>query len=182
MYAYASSRKGKHMMNQFIEEQRSFLARMSRMIRVSSLILVVLGTLWAGIKAVALISRLGDWNALCEMWKDTPSAIVLFLLLGIIGLGLASFLRYMYDPEYKPNWIVKRGEKLLYAFAAFVAIQGCVYAGLILYRYASLSLAMTLIICIGYLVFVVGAVLVLAGLAQVYKRLLPMIDEARALV
>jgi len=170
------------MRNQFIQENRGFLTGMSRTIRVVSLVLVILGVLWAGAKSMALITRVGDWNALREEWANTPSGIFLYLLLGIIGLGLSHFLKYMCDPEYRPTWILRHGDKLLYIYAAFVGLQGLIDVGYILYRNASVHLAYSLIAVAADLVFVVGAVLVLAGLAQVYKRLLPMIDEARALV
>ena len=170
------------MQNQFIQENRGFLARMSRTVRVVSTVLVVLGTLWAAAKAVALLTRLGDWNALREEWANTPSGIALYLLLGIIGLALSGFLRYLCDPEYKPTWLLRHGGALMYAYAAILSLQGLADVGYILYHHGSAHPVYAWIAVVADLLFVAAAVLILAGLAQVYKRLLPMIDEARALV
>ena len=101
---------------------------------------------------------------------------------GLISLGVAQFMRYLFDNKYRPGWTLRYGDKILYVFAVFVVWR--VVAMVILYfsRTDIADLAMWLLNVIPMLLLNIAKILALLGLAQIMKRIMPMIEESKTLV
>ena len=170
-------------MSHFIERNRSFLRTLSGVLHAVSSLLLTLGIVWAALKSVALISRLGDWTALREQWAQTPSGILLFILLGLVGRGMSQLLRYMHDVDYQPPWLLRHADKLLYAYAGLCVLR--VVVEFVCYLSNNTSVRghpwWAALAGVVTLVYAAAIALVLAGLGQILKRLMPVIEEGRTL-
>ncbi len=101
---------------------------------------------------------------------------------GLITLGVAQFIRYLLDVKYHAGWLLRYGNKILYAFALFVVWN--IYVGIHIYfRSAAITdIEVWLLNVLPMLLLNSAKILVMVGLAQVLKRVMPMIEESRTLV
>ncbi len=104
------------------------------------------------------------------------------VLPGILVLGIAQFIRYLFESEYKPGHILRYGNKILYLYA-FLLMAGVVWQHLILSMMnIGLNFTGRIPAMLASLVLTVPKVLILVGLAQVIKRIMPVIEESKTLV
>ena len=106
----------------------------------------------------------------------------ILMVTSLISLGVAQFVRYLFDSKYRPGWILRYGDKILYIFAFFVVWHSV--AMLISYfsRPDIADLAVWLLNVIPMLLLNLAKILALLGLAQILKRLILVIEESRTLV
>ncbi len=104
------------------------------------------------------------------------------VLPGILILGISQFIRYLFESEYKPGFLLRHGDKILYLYA-FLLMAGVVWHYLIL-SMMEMGINFTRMIpaVLASLVLIVPKILILIGLAQVVKRILPVIEESKTLV
>lgn len=105
-----------------------------------------------------------------------------FMLLGLALVGVAQFIRYLYDDEYQAGWSLRHGSTILYTFAAitlFVYIGGLLLhfnytTGMDAVDYSHLSgdWPMSALLSI-------GIVLILVGSGQALRRIMPVIEESK---
>ena len=101
-------------------------------------------------------------------------------LIGLLSLGVAQFLRYLFDLKCKPGWILQHGSKILYIYSALIVcyhIQGYITES----KYFS-CLFDSIASSFAMIIFVGVKLLILVGLALILKRIMPVIEESRTLV
>ena len=102
------------------------------------------------------------------------------LILGLLLLGTAQFIRCVSEAEYKPGWILQHGSTVLYA-AAFIVLMSCVVNYLFLvfsfsgYSFQTLKFLTSLIPAL-------AKFLILVGLGKILRRILPVIEESKTLI
>lgn len=102
------------------------------------------------------------------------------IILGLLLLGTAQFIRFIYETEYKPGWILQNGSAVLYA-AAFIILMGCI----INYLYLVFSLPVKTFHFLRFLTSLIPAlakVLILVGLGKILRRVMPVIEESKTLI
>jgi hypothetical protein len=102
------------------------------------------------------------------------------IILGLLLLGTAQFIRFIYETEYKPGWILQNGSMILYA-AAFIVLMSCI----INYLYLVFSFPMKTLHFIRFLTSFMPAlakILILVGLGKILRRVLPVIEESKTLI
>lgn len=106
-----------------------------------------------------------------------------FVMPGLIALLLAQLVRYMLESDYKPSWILRCGDKILYVYAALLIVQNILiyYAlpsrvGLLGNGPGHLLLVQPLIVPLA------TKILILVGLGQILRRIIPVIEESKTLV
>ena len=110
------------------------------------------------------------------------SGVVNFLFIGLILLGIARFIRYLYSEEQQPGWILRNTEIFLYVYAFLIA------AGILIeFKNPGLySSATTLQEIASYVIpqimIRMAQVLIIVGLAHILRRILPVIEESKTLV
>ena len=103
-----------------------------------------------------------------------------FVFVGLAAVIFSQLGRYVFDKEYKPGLMLRCGDKVLYLFA----VLGILWAW---FRYAvsveviedptfRLLLAQPLILP------TIAKVLILVGLGQILRRIMPVIEESKTLV
>jgi hypothetical protein len=102
------------------------------------------------------------------------------LILGLLLLGTAQFIRCVSETEYKPGWILQNGSAVLYA-AAFIVLMSCVVNYLFfVFSFSGYSFQMLKF----FISFIpaLAKVLILVGLGKILRRVLPVIEESKTLV
>jgi hypothetical protein len=101
----------------------------------------------------------------------------IFFWIGI--LGLAQFIKYLIEKNYKPGWILCHGEMLFYLYA-LLTILDAVWIYMTNYHSPSFYTRVDVIFVTVFSTAV--KVLVLVGLGQILRHLMPVIEESKTLV
>ena len=175
-------------MDEFIKQNRRLLKFYCIASRIFGWVLICGGTIWF-LLFVLVCLAVSDapgtigWPYTSENFAYASTSFVFeFVMPGLIALLIAQLIRYILETEYKPSWILQYGDKVLYVYAALLMGQNVLmYYFLraeLLGKYGS-----------GHLLFIqplivplAAKILILVGLGQVLKRLLPVIEESKTLV
>jgi hypothetical protein len=104
------------------------------------------------------------------------------MILGILVLSIARFIKYLYSEETGPDWFLRHMEKVLYLYA--IVLLASIF---IEYKNPSLSPEVLTIQSIALyllplILFKVALVLIIVGLGHIMSRILPVIEESKTLV
>ncbi|MCK5226227.1 MAG: hypothetical protein KAQ89_05875 [Planctomycetes bacterium] len=104
-----------------------------------------------------------------------------FFLPGIIAFGVAQLLRYLITDDYKPDFILRNADRLLYTFAGLLVLTNiCRYSWYVDFKFleiVSKSEFSRILFVQPFLLPTLAKVLILVGIAQIFRRLLPVIEE-----
>lgn len=170
-------------MNEFIEKNRRLLNFYCVTARIIGWMIVLIGSihivwflsepLWSNVK----------WKTILPYLPHN-----LQFMLGLVVLGIAQFIRYVSEKQYQPGWLLRHGDKLLYLYAFFQivkAIGSCAnFTMLIMARtnYNFANVCQVLTVGLFLVLTSVATILILVGLAQVLRRIMPVIEESKTLV
>lgn len=162
------------MIDMFVEKNRKWLNFYYWAARVGGWLFLGMSLLAIGGHSVALASRLGDRDAFWQYYHHSMPWGMLSNLLptGVLGLGVAQLIRYMLEPEYQPGLILRNAHNLVYLYAGYVAVQ----SGYNLWIGGGGDAVYISVL------FTFAWVLILIGLGQTIKRMMPIIEETRTLV
>lgn len=175
-------------MIEFIEENRALLKFYRIAARIFGWVLICGGTIWFLLFVLAILAvsdaagTIGWPHTSKNFVYASTSFISQFVLPGLIALLIAQLIRYMLESEYTPSWILRFGDKVLYVYAALL-----IGHNVLLYYFLHASLLGNQ--SIGHLLLVqplvvplAAKILILVGLAQILRRLMPVIEESKTLV
>lgn len=161
-------------MNEFIEKNRRLLKIYCVATRIIGWVLLITAGTWI----VSILSGYSSFSIPFVM----PITIFIRILVGLVVLGVAQFIRYLFETEYKPGWILRNGEKILYLYAALRVIR----ITLLFFADAKRMGDSIHYSPWGFLVAnglpVVAVALIMVGLAQILRRVIPIIEESKTLV
>ena len=171
-------------MNAFIQKNKKLLKFYYVALRLSGWILLTLGVCSYGI-IIFLARNLGA-ETFGAIAVNMPLNSLHLILFGILGLGIAQLIQYLFDSESKPGFVLRHGNKFLYIYVVIIFIAMAVrnvYAIKHL-LYADISNAQFLFFAtsITSVILFAAKALVIIGVAQFLKRLLPVIEEHKTLV
>ncbi len=104
-----------------------------------------------------------------------PTVVVSYLYMGVFALGLAQLITYIFDREYKPGWLLRRADKVMYLYTALVLLKFFLPYFHIFHLSQWWQIPARLLLMAAYLV-------ILIGLARLLRLVMPMIEESRTLV
>ena len=168
-------------MNEINEKNRRLLHFYCEALRTIASVILILGLLGGcAMTMLALFSKSGYLHAPksfdVNMIVLSPSFFKgMFFWIGV--LGLVQFIRYLVERDYKPGWILRHGEMIFYVYA-LLSILNDVWYYINAPSYNSPSHFIRALVFLGTAV----KVLVLVGLGQILRRLLPVIEESKTLV
>ena len=167
-------------MNQFIEQNRGLLRTYCVAARIIGWVLLTV----PGIVAVIVVLRgpLPSANKLYNILYMVQAVVLNFMLLGLVALGIAQFIRYLFENQYQPGWILRNGTTILYACAVLVLAGSVVQYSFHVTVMGSASNFSLLLILLPVVLPAVAKGLILIGLAQVLRRIMPIIEESKTLV
>ena len=172
-------------MNEFTEKNRRLLHFYCETLRTIGSVILILTLIGACAMTIfALLSKFGYWPATksfdVNMSTRLPSYLKgIFFWIGI--LGLAQFVRYLAERNYKPGWILRHGEMIFYLYALLTILHvGWVYMNPPNDHSASLYTGLLVIFITVFHTAV--RVLILVGLGQILRHLMSVIEESKSLV
>jgi len=161
-------------MNEFIEKNRRLLRFYCVAARIIGWVLLTVPGIIALVEV--LKGSLPGGNKLLILM--VRAVVLNFMFLGLIALGVAQFIRYVFERQYQPGWILRNADKILYVYAVLIvlgAVWQCVSQTMITY-----SLFFSFLVT--WLLPAIAKALILTGLGQILRRILPVIEESRTLV
>jgi hypothetical protein len=171
-------------MNEFIEKNRRLLKFYCENLRSIGLLILILGLLSVcAIATSVLLSKFGYWHApkSFEMIIAMPLSVFNIFFIGIGILGLVQFIRYLVERDYKPGWILRHGDMFFYLYA-LLTILSVVWVYTIAPSYSSPSIYTRVGVIFLTVISTTVKVLILVGLGQILRRLMPIIEESKSLV
>jgi len=161
-------------MNEFIEKNKWLLQ--TYCVATQIIGWVLLST--AGIWAIIILLEYSRSSTPFITWLS----IFIRILFGLVVLGVAQFIRYLFEAEYKPGWILRHGEKILYLSVALWVIRTPFLFFLDAKRMGdSVYYSPWGFLIVNGVPLVAGA-LIIFGLAQILRLILPVIEESKTLV
>ena len=164
-------------MNEFIEKNKRLLNIYCVTARVIGWTILVAVGVWVAL----ILAGLGGSNQDSKgfLLRSVPAFIFAYMLPGLITLGVAQFMQYLFEREYRPGWILRYGDKILYLYAVAQIVFDVLRHVHAVKIFAHLQVwPMTVL----PMLLLAAKVLILVGLAQMLRRLLPVIEESKTLV
>ena len=169
-------------MNEFIEKHRTLLKLYCIVARIIGWLLIIGGVFWFILTASSFdidgsVRPEGLLYLISSMLFD-------FMLPGLIALGVMQFIRYVFEDTDKPGCILRNADRLFYMYAVFLTLKSYFKYRFFTEWYAeAISLEPSRLLFIQpFLLPTVAKVLILVGLGQVIRRIIPVIEESKTLV
>ena len=170
------------MLNNAIEKNKRYLRFCSYVAQFSGLLLLLLGfislvlTLWNFYPT----DRLPKYDV-ALVCKYISPYIFRFVFPGLFLLGINQLIKYLIDINFKPNWILKFSDKIIYLYVALLIINFIFFSiyqteAIVARRLHYLTTWMPSAI------FTSVKALLWVGMAQVLRRIVPIIEESKTLV
>jgi hypothetical protein len=99
---------------------------------------------------------------------------------GVILLAIGQLIKYLSEYDYKAPWLLRHSIFLLYLFAVLTFISPSTWYWSISPFLIDLNMVLTLIV--PDILSALVKILILIGLANILKRVLPIIEEYRSLI
>ena len=170
------------MIQTFIEKNRKWLLFYYWAARIGGWMFLALAFLAMAGHSVALASRVTDWPEFCRYYQhDVPwGTFSIGLPTGLLALGIAQLIKYLLETDHRPDWILRNSYKLFYIYTAILIVYYCwrITTDVVLHfnePYFPARLILSVI-------FLLVKLLVLVGVAELLRRLLPMIEESKTVV
>lgn len=169
-------------MNEFIRKNRRLLHFYCVGARIIGWLLLVTALVMAVEKSLSGFSDVDDRLRFFMIYRLCEQLALGFVLLGLVLLGLAQFVRYLSENDYLPGWIFRHGDKVLYLYALGLIVSPILhqYFYMKATRYAgTVNLFLYLLSAI---VPNVARALIFVGIAQVLQRIKPIVEESKTLI
>ena len=106
---------------------------------------------------------------------------------GLFVLMIAQFLQYLIDRDYRPGWLLRHGDKVLYLNVAMYIIQifrtlQAPSQFLVRFEDAHQYIMFFSSTTVPRLLKLMVVIFILLGLATALRRMTPIIDESKTLV
>jgi len=172
-------------MNEFIEKNRRLLHFYCETLRTIGKVILILGLLGGFAWTIfRLVTKFGYWHApkSYEMIISLmPLGVFNIIFYGLAILGFVQFIRYLVEEDYKPGWILRHGDIFFYLYALFI-ILCVVRAYTTIPGIFSPSSYMGVYTILMTFFSITVRILILVGLGQILRRILPVIEESKTLV
>ncbi len=170
-------------MNEFIKKNRHLLKFYCTAAFIIGWLLIVGGFVWFIPTITSL--NINDLYKGADAILYVVSALLFdFFLPGLIALGVVQFIRYLFEDASKPGCILRNAHWLFYIYAVFLIVKTYLQYFWNSTWYAEVIESETsrLLFIQPFLLPTVAKVLILVGLGQILRRLLPVIEESKTLI
>ena len=170
-------------MNEVIEKNRRLLHFYCETLRTIGSVILILGLIGGSVMTfIALSSKFGYWpaakpfNLVLIAWLPSYLKAIVFWT-GI--LGLAQFIKYLFENNYKPGWILRHGDMFFYLYALLTILEA---VWIYMTNYHSPSFAIRVNMGFVTVFSIVVKVMALVGLGRILRHLMLIIEESKTLV
>jgi hypothetical protein len=168
-------------MRTFIEENKGLLRACYLSAMVVGWLSLVMGCSAVVGHSFALITRIGNWEMFQNYYfSSVPWNVINGVPIGLLALGIGQFIRYVYDNDYKPGWVLRSAQPILYTYAIIVGIS---VTGHFFIQYLVWNHWAEIIVrVLAHILWGVGKIMLLVAVALILKRIMPVIEESKTLV
>ena len=166
------------MLNNAIEKNKRYLRFCSYVAQFSGLLLLLLGFISLVLMLWNFYPTKYDVVLVC---KYISPYIFRFIFPGLFLLGINQLIKYLIDINFKPNWILKFSDKIIYLYVALLVINFIFFS---IYQKETIVANQHhfLATWIPSAIFTSVKALLWVGMAKVLRRIVPIIEESRTLV
>ena len=169
-------------MNEFIEKNKPLLHSYYVGSRIIGWLLLVIALVTVVVKSLSSFSDVNEnirFYMICRFWEQLTLG---FALLGLTLLGLAQFVRYLYESEYQPGLILRHGDKVLYLYALGLILSPIHHYYFQMKVTGYDGIVSLLFFLSAAIVPAIARALIFVGMAKILKRMMPMVEESKTLV
>jgi hypothetical protein len=171
------------MIQAFVEKNRRLLSFYYWAARIGGWVFLSWAALIATGKSFALATRIGDWQEFNRFLQhDVPwGAFSDGFPTGLLALGISQLIWYLLETDRQPGWILRNAYKLLYAYTAILICYYCwiTVMEVRLHFNEPYDFPLRLVLSV---MFILVKLLALVGLAEVLRRLFPVMEDSMTLV
>jgi hypothetical protein len=170
-------------MNEFIEQNRRLLKFYCTAALIIGWLLIVGGFIWF-IPAMISLNIDDPYKGADAILYVVSALLFDFFLPGLIALGVVQLIRYLFEDTKKPGCILRAADWLFYIYAGFLVVKTYLQYFWNCTWYADVIESETsrLLFIQPFLLPTVAKVLILVGLGQIIRRIMPVIEESKTLV
>jgi len=170
-------------MNEFIKQNKRLLKFYCTAALIIGWLLIIGGFVWF-IPAITSLN-IDDLYKGADAILYVVSALLFdFFLPGLIALGVMQFIKYLFEDTKKTGCILRAADWLFYIYAVFLVVKTYLQYFWNSTWYAEVIESETsrLLFIQPFLLPTVAKVLILVGLGQIIRRIIPVIEESKTLV
>jgi len=172
-------------MHKAIEENRRLLEFCYSGTRFIGGMLLFVGSILVAVLFLGLIAKVNVNQG--NMKYEVPTIILKLMFPGVLLLGVAQFLKCLFEAGHKPSWILRYGNRILYLYAVLLIgnrIWGFVRLMEIgeksYFDFFAFAPWVLLVAYLPSLLVLAAKVLILVGLGQIMQRIImPIIEDSR---
>jgi len=171
-------------MNEFIEKNKSLLRSYCLITRIIGWLLLIVALVAVVVRSLSGFFDADDQLGFYMTYRLFQDLALRYVLLGLVLLGLAQFVRYLYESEYQLGLILRHGDKVLYLYALALVVNPVLdyfyrmkILGMTYTNTGSLFLYLLII-----LLPATARALIFLGMARILKRMVPVVEESKTLV
>ena len=170
-------------MNEFIKQNRRLLKFYCTAALILGWLLIAAGFLWF-IPTITSLNNIDLYKEADAILYVTSALLFDFLLPGLIALGVVQFIKYLFEDTNKPGCILRNADRFLYIYTVFLIVRTYLQYSWNSVCYAEVIESETsqLLFIQPFLLPTIAKVLILVGLGQIIRRILPVIEESKTLV
>jgi len=175
-------------MNEFIEKNKALLRFYGIAARIIGWVLICGGCFWSLLFVLCILAvsdAAGEmgWPYTDENFLYASSVFVFdFIFTGLLVLVVGQLIKYILETEYRPRWLLRYADKILYAYAVAVIGQE-------ISRYYILHASLMgkfgsgrLLLIQPQVVPLAAKILIIVALGVILRRVLLVIEESKTLV
>jgi hypothetical protein len=159
-------------MHTFIDENERFLRLCCSVSRFLGLLLLA----YVAVSPPLAIFLYG-WSA--SNFSGIVKIIPMFLFPCLLLLGIDQLIKCLIVSDFKPNWILRFGDKVIYIYACYLFIN-FVYSYMYIYSGKDSSFGLDTLMISAIFIFI--RILIWIGIGALLKRIVPIIQESKTLV
>jgi len=172
-------------MNEFIKKNRGLLKVYYVTAQISGLLLLIVPIIGIAVEILSGSIVKGQRSYILSTIQIPfmIQAVVLnFTFLGMVALGVAQLIKYVFESQGQPSLILRIGDKILYVYAGLV-ILGTFFKWVFQMEVIRATALSTLLISfVALLLPATAKALILIGLGKILHRVMPVIEESKTLV
>jgi len=173
-------RKENRIMNEVIEKNKRLLKFYCTAVRIIGWCILLVAAI---IIIAEMVSggRLIDAKGVLRLYM-LEGLLFRYMLPAFLALLVAQFIRYLYEVEHQPGWILRHGDKILYVYA-FIVVLNAIWQHVYFVLLQHSDIGTSKLLYVFLTVLLTGAkALILVGFAQILRRVIPVIEESKTLV
>lgn len=172
-------------MNNFIEKNKRLLEVYCTTAKIIGLLLViapVIGIIIGILTGAVSKSDRPHIPDILQISFAVQAAALNFIFLGLVALGVAQFIKYVFGGQDQPNLLLRIGDKILYVYAGLLILGAVLTWAFQMMSIKATAVPTFLVSFVALMLPASAKALILIGLGKIIHRLLPVIEESKTLI